>query len=249
MARGSRILLVLGSVAATYAGWPATGAAIPGSGPHATVDITATTKRPGASTGLNWEATFRNPDNPAADPPALRRIVIVAPRGTRTDTSAAPQCTATDDQLRESGEEACPAGSEVGFGAATARLFGAVTNTFETTVFNAPLGQIELIKFRGRTGGIRRATIRGRTIDAPVPTCLNGGQPPDGCRSDHIVVLENELHQRPVSVGRGARRRNLITTPPRCPRTGTWRTQVRLHFADGSVDRIVTRQPCSQRRS
>ena len=227
--------------------WPAAAPAVPGSGPHATVDITATTKRPGASTGLNWEATFRNPADPAADPPALRRIVIVAPRGTRTDTSVAPQCTASDQELRRKGDAACPPGSEIGWGKATARLFGAATNTFDTTVFNAELGQIELIKTMGRTGGVRRAKIEGRTIDAPVPTCVNGGQPPEGCASDQVVVLSNELHQRAVSVGTGRRRRNLITTPPGCPRSRTWRTRVHLHFADGSVDHIVTKQPCVRR--
>ncbi len=227
--------------------WPGAAAAIPGSGPHASVDITATTTRPNSSTGLNWEAAFRNPSNPYMDPPALRRIVIVAPRGTRVDTSVVAHCTASDQELRENGEAACPPALKIGHGQATARLLGVLTNTFDTTVFNADLGQIELIKFMGRGGGVRRATIEGRRIDAPVPTCLSGGQPPDDCAFDHVVVLSNELHQRPVSTGRGKHRRNLITTPPWCPRSGTWRTRVRLYFADGSIDRIATRQPCERR--
>ena len=218
--------------------------AIPGSGPHATVDITGTTTRPNTSTELNWEPIFRHPTDPDGDPPALRRIVIVAPKGTRVDTSVTARCAASDDELRQSGEAACPPASRIGEGSATARLFGVLANTFETTVFNAELGQIELIKFGGRGGGVRRAKIKGRTIDAPVPTCLRGGQPPEGCAFDQVVVLSNELHQRPVSTGRGKARRNLITTPPRCPRAGAWRTRVRLYFADGTVDRIVTRQPC-----
>lgn len=228
--------------------WPGHAAAIPGSGPHVTVDITATTTRPNASTGLNWHATFRNPADPAADPPALRRIVIVGPPGLRSDTSVTSQCTATDAELRQRGEAACPADSNIGSGSATARLFGVATNTFDTTVFNAPSAQIELIKFMGRGGGVRRGTIEGRTIDAQVPTCFGGGQPPEGCPSDQVTVLENRLEQRPLSVGKGAQRRNLLTTPPRCPRSGRWKTRVIFYFADGSVDKVVTKQPCSRKR-
>jgi hypothetical protein len=221
---------------------------IPGSGPHVTVDITATTKRPNTSTGLNWRATFRNPENPNADPPALRRIVIVGPRGIRSDTSVTAQCDASDQELRQRGEAACPSASGIGWGKATARILGGAVNEFDTTVFNADHAQIELVKFMGRGGGVRRGTIHRRTIDAQVPTCLMGGQPPAGCAFDEVVVLSNELHQRAISVGTGRHRRNLLTTPRSCPRSGRWRTRVRFYFADGSIDRVVTKQPCTRAR-
>jgi hypothetical protein len=227
---------------------PAVAGAIPGSGPHETVDITGTTTRPNTSTGLNWYATYRNPTNPHADPPALRRIVIIGPRGTRSDTSVTAQCGASDSELMQKGEAACPPRSRIGWGKATPRILGVASNTFDTTLFNADSAQIELVKFMGGGAGVVRAKIHRRRLDGPVPTCLMGGQPPKDCPFDEVVLLSNELHQRAVSVGRGRHRRNLLTTPRSCPRSRKWRTRVRFYYADGSVDRVVTRQPCSPRR-
>jgi hypothetical protein len=223
---------------------PSSAGAIPGTGPHETVDITITTKRPNASTGLNWYAQYRNPANPQADPPALRRLVIVGPSGTHSDTSVTAECRATDDQFRQSGESACPAESHIGWGKATARLLSAVPMTFDTSLFNAPDEQVELVKVAGGGGAVVRGTIRDNVLDSPIPTCLMGGQPPAGCPSDQVVLLSNELHQRPLSIGRGRHRRNLLTTPPKCPRSRLWTTQVTFYYADGAVDRVATKQPC-----
>ena len=233
--------LLLGLLAASPA------SAKPGSGPHETVDITSTTTHPRAAAGFNWHATFRNPANPHADPPALRRLVIEGPPGTKTDTSAIARCRASDTELRQKGESACPANTRYGYGKVTVRIFGVIESTLDSVVFNADHAQIELFKFMGGSGGFRRGVVRGRSIDAPVPTCLLGGQPPKDCPFDQVVVLSNELHTLAVGSGKGRHRRNLLTAPGSCPRSRWWKTHVTFDYADGSADRVVTKQRCTRR--
>jgi hypothetical protein len=48
----------------------------------------------------------------------------------------------------------------------------------------------------------------------------------------------------PITVGHGKARRSYGFTPPTCPRSHTWRTPVTFHYADGTVETVVTRQPC-----
>lgn len=238
-------------VAAWYVGYVASPAARaePASGAHETVDITTSTAQPGASAGFSYSAVYHG-DADGADPPALRRLVIALPRGTRTDTSVLPQCTASDETIRMMGDAACPPGSRIGSGQATAKVIALGTQTFETTVFNGPDQQIEIIESGNGVGadGVARTYIHGTTLDGPVPTCLTGGSPPSGCPFDQIALLENHLTTRPVTVGQGAARRNYGTTPPTCPSSGKWRTPVTLHYADGTTETVVTTQPCTRAR-
>jgi hypothetical protein len=237
------VLIVALSVTA-----PSAAEALPGSGPHQSVDIRISTKRVGASAGLTYQASYRNPADPGADPPALRHIFIRGPRGTRSDTSVPTQCTATDQELKSEGEDACPAGSRIGDGWVLVRMLGVGKMRFDTTIFNGPGQQIELVKFGNGGAGVARSKIDGSTVDAPVPTCLNGGQPPDGCPTDQITILSQSLTVEPVSEGQGHQRKDLLTTPPGCPPSRLWRTPVTLTYADGTRETVVTHQPCSPKR-
>lgn len=222
--------------------------ALPGRAPRATVDISTTTKRPHSSGGFTYTATYHDAADPDADPPALRRIVIDGPRGTRSDTTVTTQCNATDQELKNQGESACPADSRIGSGWVDVRILGVGKSRFDTTIFNGRGEQIELVKFAGGGAGVARSEIHGGDVDGPVPTCLTGGQPPEDCPSDQVTILSQSLSTEPISVGKGPERRNYLTTPRRCPRTEFWRTGIDLHFADGTVDHVVSRQPCIHRR-
>ncbi len=71
---------------------------------------------PASPTSLSESATYRNPDDPNAKPPAVRRIVVRYPAGFRIDTSVPGQCHASDQQLETGGGGACPSDSRVGSG-------------------------------------------------------------------------------------------------------------------------------------
>src|SRR5437868_4744414 len=92
----------------------------------------------------------------------------------------------------------------------------------------------------GRVIGIAHTYQHGTTLDGPVPTCLTGGDPPDGCPVDELKLLANHLQVTPFAVGT----RNYGTTPPACPASGFWQTRVTLSYADGSVDTISPRSQC-----
>jgi hypothetical protein len=171
----------------------------------------------------------------------LRKLVIIGPRGIRWDTSAAPECDATDEELKQQGEAACPEGSKIGSGNATAKILGAPA-TFEAPPFNAPNSRFELIELPVGAAAVVRDRFKGRRTTARIPTCLNGGYVPEDCSSDQTVLLANEQYQE----ARSRNGRNLITTPSTCPRSGHWTTQVILYFADGSIDKLDTHQPCDR---
>lgn len=224
--------------------WPARAGAIPASGPHETVDITFSTTHPGTPAALTYAATYRNPADPSADPPALRRLVIVGPPGITGDTSAPGQCPATDAQLKAEGEAACPASSRVGSGMVRLKVLGGPPGDYPSTLFNNADEQVELVKTPAGNGVVR-TSIHGRTLDGPVPTCLTGGQPPSGCPFDQLTLLSNQLATVPVVVASGSGRRSYLTTPHTCPASRHWDTSATLYYSDGAVETVMTQQPCT----
>jgi hypothetical protein len=223
---------------------PAAAAAAPAAGPHEVVDIRASTTHVSTPSALTYAAIYRSAPDSSAEPPPLRHLLIRLPAGTHLNTTVVPQCTASDAQIRLLGDAACPPGSRVGSGQVTADVTGLGRMTFDTTLFNGPDQQIEVIEAGNRLGsdGVVRTYLHGTTLDGPVPTCLTGGQPPSGCPFDQVTLLSNHLTMRAITVNG----RSYGVTPPTCPVSGAWRTPVTLTYADGSVDTVVTRQPCMQ---
>jgi hypothetical protein len=171
-----------------------------------------TTRSPGSPTGLGVHAFFRRADDPNAKPPPLRSAVIHAPSGLRFDTTAVEQCTASDEELRLLGSEACPAETRLTVGSFSAISgFGPPFDPFEGDdhVFNGPNQLIEVITFKGSSisPAFDRLTISGSTLTAHPPRAPGG--PPDG----EIAVRSLDF-RIPV---RTAGAKSLITTPPHCP--------------------------------
>jgi hypothetical protein len=247
---GTRDVIALG--AALAGALVAPGAACAGTvaGPHETVTLASTTTRPGASSGFAYAARYHAAHNPDGDPPALRRLVFKLPRGSRIDTTVVPRCTATDTELKLAGEGACPVKARIGAGAATIKGIGLGSTTYKTVIYNAPNDMMELVKSGNKVIAVAHTYIHGTTLDGPVPTCVSGGNPPDGCPFDQIRLDANHLRVRAISVGHGRAQRRYGTTPRTCPRrTRRWRARIAVHYADGSIDRLVTRGRCKPRRA
>jgi hypothetical protein len=218
--------------------------AIPASGPHSTVDMWSSTKKPNTSASLGWAGRYHGANDPDADPPALRYLKIELPRGTRIDTSVPPRCRASDTELMVAGESACPSSARVGSGQATVKQLGLGKATYDTVLYNAKDDLLELVKSGDRVVAVVHTYVHGTTLEGPVPTCLGGGNPPSGCPFDQFALLSNRLEVLPMSV----RGRNYGTTPPKCPRSRRWTINVTLRFADGSVDRLTPRAPCTRKK-
>jgi hypothetical protein len=229
--------------------WPAAPGATPASGPHETVDVFTSATLPNSSGSLGYAARYHAAGDPNGDPPALRHLIIELPAGTRIDTSVPVRCTASDDEIRSTGEAACPPAARVGSGQATVKVAGLGVTTFDTVLYNARDDLLELIKSGDRVLSVIHTYIHGTTLDGPVPTCLTGGNPPDGCPFDQLTLLANHLDVQPISTGHGAARRNYGTTPPTCPKSGRWRAHVRLFYGDGTVETVSPTQPCTRPKS
>jgi hypothetical protein len=236
-------------LAATVLAAPAHAA--PGSGPRETIEIKSSTSAPGSPAGVTYTAVFHNPSNPSATPPPLRRLVLVSTPGGRVDTSVPARCTATDAELKQKGEAACPAASRIGHGTADVKPAGLPAIHYETVVFNAADQQVELLKGRPpfAPAGVVRGFYRGRTFDSPIPTCLNGGYVPADCPSDQVTLLRNTVVTPAYTVGSGASRRSYITTPPTCSGTRRWRSTGTFHFGDGAVETVGLSEPCVPART
>lgn len=214
----------------------------PVSGARETVDFTMTSTKPNSPTGFIWSAKFRNPNNPNATPPSVRRFIITAP-GVRTDTSVPATCRATDDSLKRRGDSACPARSKIGHGQATLSFLGLVRPTFPTSTFNRhPNEQIELL--RSGRGGVAavHGFFRGDDFDTPIPTCLNGGSPPRGCPFDEVALVANQFNIPEYTIGG----RTYSRTPPTCPSSGYWTFPLTFFYGDGATERILTKHPCTR---
>lgn len=219
--------------------WGAAAAlALPATGERETVDLSFTTTRPGAPAGVSYAFTIHAP--PGGEPPALRRLIVTPPAGAIVDTSVPGVCTATDEQLRTQGDTACPRDSIVGDGSAELVITGFGNQKFSQTGFNADRQQFQTVKQGDRVMGIVRGFLTEDGLDARIPTCVTGGQPPEGCPDDQARLLRSEFAVPPYVAGG----RSYFTTPPECPPSGRWRSTVTLSYADGVTERVHPEQPC-----
>jgi hypothetical protein len=216
-------------------------AAPAGAEPGRLADFTfrLTSSSPDAPSGLFTRVFLHREHDRNAKPSPLRSAVIRGPAGLRFDTSAVTECTASDEEIRALGSEACPAESELAVGPFTAISgFGPPADPFEADnhVFNGPDQLIEIITQKGGSASPAhdRLTIEGSTLTAHPPKAVGG--PPEG----EMAVRSLEF-RIPVRVAGG---RSLIRTPPICPASGRWTTTATFAFADGTADSVSSRTPC-----
>jgi hypothetical protein len=230
------VAAVLGPTALSLAG---------GGGSRQSASYTLSQKQPGKSSAERFVFDYVNPDDSAAKPPAVRRVVTVLPLKARYDTSAPGRCTATDAELMLQGASACPAGSRLGGGEVTVDTGAAGPGRFveaDVEFFNNT-GEFIYLNTVRDTGArtVIRAEVRRRktitVVDPPLP-----GTPPDGGAIDTVDVTVAGVRRV-----RGGERRNYITTPPHCPKRGYWVTAVRFIYGDGVGQTVKNRVRCRQR--
>lgn len=220
------------------------GAAGPAQGDQgrlADVELRFSSQRPATPSGLTVHILLHRESDPDAKPSPLRSAVVRLPDGTVVDTTAAPECRATDDELRALGSEACPDDTRLTVGVFTAITgFPGPADPFvgDLHIFNGPRQIIEVVTVPGGSAspGFDRLTIDGTTLTAHPPRAA--GAPPDNEAS--VRSLDYEL---PV---RTAGAKSLLTTPPRCPRSGVWTSSSTFGFADGTTDTVASTTPCTR---
>lgn len=229
---------------AATSGAPAAGPA-PAYAPRQSATFEFTKQRPGASTGTRLEIDYVNPDDSAAKPPAVRRVVLRLARGARFDTGAPASCSATDAELMASGEAACPPESRVGDGQTTVDSGVPGPSRFVEAKIDFFNNTDELVYINTVSDTEARTVIRAQVTRRKVITdvAMLPGTPPDGGAIDTVSTFDP-----PLSRIVDGERRSYVTTPPRCPARGTWHNRVFFTYSDGVTARVLTESPCRRGR-
>jgi hypothetical protein len=209
--------------------------------PRQTYSERFTTDEPGAVTGRAYAIDWVNPNDPDSKPTSFSHLHVELAEGARFDTSAIPQCRASDAELIAAGASACPRDSLV-----------ANDDTLLDTGFPEPGRYLtsDLVFFNNRdelvilatirengARAVLRAQVRENTIDLDVPTLP--GTPPDGAAAKR---QRGTFYAR--STRRDGRQRNYLTTPPTCPSSGYWVNKVTYTYRDGVKQTAQSRSPC-----
>lgn len=238
-----RNLLVLLATASAGA-WPGGAAAEPVSGPHGTLDNQFTTRQPNAPSGFSFEARYHAAGDPNGLPPYMRKMIFYRPRGLRYDTSVPDRCSASAIELGTSGPAACPPGSRLGGGTTETIFMDLFPSTVKIDVFNNTNEQIFLVHSPGQFTVARGRMNPDGSVEFASPTCFPA--PPTGCSVDTVRQIASKITVAPYTRSSGGVTRSYLTTPPTCPAAGHWKAPIRLWWADGSVDTVVTKQPCTR---
>lgn len=204
---------------------------------NAALTLTFTTTSPGASTGMHVDVRLGNPVGSDHKPLQLTRARLHLPTGTVIATSTRPQCTAPDPEMQAAGTLACPGDSQVGSGSLEGVTgFGPPIDPLvgDDTVFNGKDELIEIVTPPGApapAAGVDHLTITGSTLTAH-PPAVPGGPP------DYKTTIKRINFVIPARGG-------YITTPPRCPQSGRWRTVATFYFVDGTSNRVTADTPCA----
>ncbi|HEX8647422.1 MAG TPA: hypothetical protein VF715_11020 [Thermoleophilaceae bacterium] len=230
---------IAGLVVASLCALPAA-AAEPVEFAHGKLENTFTATRPNAPTGTSYSGTYHAAGDPGADPPYMRRMVFYPPAGMRYDTGVPERCTASDLQLQLQleGASACPEGSRLGGGTARGKAFGSET-TLQIDVFNNTGEQVMVVR-SPMVASVSRGRFRpDGSIEFASPTCYPALVT---CPADNALQLGSDVTSPPYTRGGRA----YLTTPPKCPKSGRWRSTVRFWWADGTEDTVASTHPCKR---
>jgi hypothetical protein len=221
----------------------------PASFPRGTVDQSFTTTSAGSPTGFGYSGTYHAAGDEQGYPPYSPRMTFHPPAGFRYDTTVPDQCTASDFELQLRGPEACPPGSRLGEGTVEGVLQSPFADEIEFQHYSLPEHilnnageQIFLVESGGGYTVVRGKFLPDGSIDFVHPTCFP--VPPTGCLDDNVLVLNDTVTMPPYTRATSDGVRSYATTPPRCPAGGKWTTTIDFYWSDGSVDNVVTKQPC-----
>jgi hypothetical protein len=197
-----------------------------------TLAFTFSSKVPGSPSGFDSLATFSDPGEPAGKPKELIKIKVGFHPGTRIDTAALPRCRAADRTVQRLGLRACPASTRLGIVHAQGMI--------STGARFDPVGHL----FNARRAIIVVVTVDGRYItsfrdDITRDTLTVNFRIPPG-----VSLIRFKPHIPRHFRKRAGKGRAYMRTPPSCPATEAWTTNVVFTFRDGSTEQLSAATPC-----
>jgi hypothetical protein len=200
---------------------------------------------PGSPTATVADWTFQNPENPGVKPHTPARMVVHGPAGGVIDTTAPPQCHASDAELRLLGPDACPKATQVGTGHAISDTGGGGPfprySEANLTEFNNQdevigVGEIETLPF---FKPVDRTKIHNGTSTTNFPL-FPGVPPPDPYTPFKRLRI---VFPRYVRNGRAYMR-----TPLTCPAARYWTMTIEFTYVDGVKQTVKSRSPCKRKK-
>lgn len=164
--------------------------------------ITLTAKKQGASTGFNASLSSSDPGAPNGQPQGLKTLTVVFPQQTRFNfrSKAMKQCGATDTEVKATGGAACPSGSLIGRGSATANGAPVFPQIPEKVTAYASANEVVrlLLAPSGPSGQtlVIRAKVKANTLTASVPKITAGGL--------NIVITQLALQVKAIGKNKNA---------------------------------------------
>lgn len=218
---------------------------------------TYSAKKPNKSTGTTFGTSSTDPQNERnKQPKRVTNFDIKFPAGSKINNKAIPACKATNSDFAnaEDPDDACPKNSKIGTGSVAARTpFNGVPDfTGTVSAYNAPRGLILFVNVQSANQTlVLRPKFSGLTLKTVVPqTCIPPNRPDQDCKDSsgqqqEAILTNFELKTAAKGSGRGAKRKNLITTPPSCPKR-SWKFEANIKYSDGTSAKIPTTTPCSK---
>jgi hypothetical protein len=222
-----------------------------------TYDQTFSAKKTGTSTGTTFSTSSTDDTNTRnKQPKRVTNFDITFPKGTKIDNKAAPICKATENDFAQATnpDDACPKGSKIGSGAVAARTpFNGVADfTGVVTAYNANKGLLLFVNIQSANQTLLlNPKFSGIKLLTPVPhTCIPPNIPANDCKdstgtSQEAILTSFNLKTTPKSSGKGAAKKNLITTPSTCT-GGKVGFEANIKYADGTAVKIPSPSPCSK---
>ena len=201
-----------------------------------TFALTYSAQAPNSPSGLDVSASWSDPGAPNAVPKAVTKIKFAGHPGLRFDTSALPQCKASDEDIANLALRACPRATKLG----TVKGQGLIVtgNRFDTvaTLFNGRREIIVVVMLATENrlityfrDDVKRSSV---TVNFKIP----GG----------VALTKFDAHLPRHYRKRGGKRRAYVRTPPVCPPSGVWTTTATFTFRDGSSQQLAAATPCKQ---
>jgi hypothetical protein len=241
--RGLHVALVTQLLLAAAIG-SSSASAQPVSGPRETLDFQFTTTQPNTPTGWTFTGTYHAADDPDGPPPYMRRMTFYHPPGMMFDTSVPGRCTATDAELAVRGPAACPADSHIGAGTVSINFMNGGSRPSGAELFNNSGEQIIVGQSPLLSTIVHSRMYPDQSVEYESPTCwpaVPGAQ----CPVDDALQMGSSISVPPYTREVDGVVQSYLTTPPVCPVSGHWETPIRFWWADGSIDTVVTEQPCT----
>jgi hypothetical protein len=189
-------------------------------------DIALSPAKANRSAGFTLSGTFDGQK-------VIDQVRFKLPAGSRFDTSAAPRCTKTPQQIESEGgpEKACSDDSVIGEGEATA-VVGGTPLKIPLRVWNRRNAMI--IQFQiGTTGFFSIAPIEGRTISVPLDRAP--------ALDAKATAFSLEIERQPAGED------PYLRTPRVCPGSRKWRSQLEYRTFQGGTTTLRDTVSCKKR--